>query len=105
MKNVYMTFAIVGAVAPYIFFTTFLMDDGFTIVDFVKQLFATAPASGFTVDLLITSFVFWLWSFHEAQNHRIRHWWAFVAINLAIGLSCAFPLFLYFRTAAMERQQ
>jgi hypothetical protein len=27
----------------------------------------------------------------------MRRWWAYVLVNLAVGLSCAFPLFLYVR--------
>lgn len=64
---------------------------------FVQQLFATAPAAGFTTDLLVTSTVFWIWSYAEAQRRGMKRWWIYVLVNLGIGLSCAFPLFLYVR--------
>jgi hypothetical protein len=27
----------------------------------------------------------------------MSRWWAYVVVNVAVGLSCAFPLFLYMR--------
>lgn len=105
MKNVYLTMAILGAIAPYLFFAKFFVEDEFGLAEFIHQLFATAPAAGFTMDLLITSTVFWIWSFPEARRLDIKRWWSFVAINLLIGLSCAFPLFLYARAVAIERQE
>ena len=97
MKNVFLTLAVAGTVLPYIFFFQFLMSADPSIQAFTAQLFATAPASGFTTDLLITSLAFWIWSFREARVHGMSRWWVYVALNLVIGLSCAFPLFLYMR--------
>ena len=104
MRNstIYLWLAMLGALLPYAFFAAFFMQDGLSLHEFVRQLFTTFPAGGFTVDLLITSTVFWIWSFHETRKHSMRHWWMFVATNLLIGLSCAFPLFLYFRSHAMN---
>ena len=97
MRSFYLIGAIVGAVGPYVFFAQFLGGADTSLGAFVAQLFATPPAAGFTTDLLITSGVFWAWSFGEAKRLGMQRWWAFVAVNLTIGLSCAFPLFLYFR--------
>ena len=102
MKTAYLTLACIGAAAPYVFFSQFMPEEGVHLGRFVEQLFATMPAAGFTLDLLITSGVFWLWSFRESRQHGICHGWAFVLLNLLVGLSCAFPLFLFFRLRAME---
>lgn len=102
MKKVYLALAILGTVAPYAFFAPYMMQNGVALTDFVRMLFANLPASGFTVDLLIASEVFWIWSWFESKTHSIRHWWLFVVLNLTIGLSCALPLFLYFRQRSLE---
>ncbi len=102
MKNIYLMLALMGAVVPYVFFGQFMLENGSDLSEFVLQLFATAPASGFTEDLLITSAVFWIWSFRETRQHGMSHWWAYVVLNLLIGLSCALPLFLYFRQCKFE---
>ena len=97
MKTVYLVLAVAGAVVPYVFFFRFMAEPDPTLTNFTSQLFATSPAGGFTSDLLITSAVFWAWSFREARRLEMGRWWAYVAANLLIGLSFAFPLFLYVR--------
>ena len=103
MKNIYLLLSVVGAVVPCIFFGNFILHEGVNLTGFVQQLFANAPASGFTADLLITSAAFWIWSFGEARQRRLKYWWCYVVLNLAIGLSCALPLFLYFRQRQNEQ--
>lgn len=101
-KFVYLELAILGAVVPYIFFVGFMSENGVSLLEFTRQLFANGAAGGFTADLLITSLVFWIWSFGEANRHQMRNWWLYVAVNLLIGLSCALPLFLFFRQLKIE---
>lgn len=97
MKSIFLLLAVLGAVIPCLFFGDFILKEGVDLATFVQQLFANSPASGFTADLLITSTAFWIWSFSEARRLRMKHWWLYVVANLSIGLSFAFPLFLYFR--------
>ena len=96
-KNIYLSLAIVGAVVPYVFFSAFVSSEGLDLGAFVSALFANGAAGGFTADLLITSFVFWLWSYHDARRLEISNWWLFPIINLLIGLSAALPFYLYLR--------
>lgn len=104
MTKVYLVFAVLGAIIPFYYFESFLFAEGVNLTEFVRQLFANSPASGFTADLLIASEVFWIWSFREARQRNMKHWWAYVALNLCIGLSCALPLFLYFRERGLEAE-
>ena len=92
MKSLYLVFAILGAVIPLAFFVNFFGTAGHP--DFVSALFVNGAAGGFAADLLISSFVFWvfMWSRRAAGPSP----WPFVIINLAIGLSCALPAYLYF---------
>lgn len=97
MKNVYLVLAIVGAVIPYLFFGQFILGEGVNLPQFVSALFANPAASGFTSDLLITSAVFWLLMFSEQRkgSRTGLNPLIFVGLNLAIGLSCALPAYLY----------
>ncbi|MEM8768427.1 MAG: DUF2834 domain-containing protein [Pseudomonadota bacterium] len=92
MKNVYLAFAIVGAVVPYLFFTGFFMESGLDLPLFIGALFANGAAAGFTADLLITSVVFWIYMFSR-EGGPVP--WPFMILNLTIGLSCALPAYLY----------
>ncbi len=96
MKNTYLALAIVGAVVPYAFFLDFFADSGIALPVFLGTLFVNGAAGGF----LITSFVFWLFMFSrrpDGPNPAL-----FVVLNLAIGLSCAFPAYLYWDARSKE---
>ena len=95
LKTVYLLAAIVGAVVPMLFFANFGATAGLDLVAFVQALFANGAAGGFTADLLISSFVFWIYMF--SQQPAGPKPWLFIALNLCIGLSCALPAYLYAR--------
>ena len=89
-----MPFAILGAVIPYVFFAQFLFGaEPNTATDFIPALFANGAAGGFTADLLISSFVFWIYMW--TQRDKGPGMAPFVVLNLTIGLSCALPAYLY----------
>ncbi len=97
MKRIYLILTIIGAITPYIFFMPFFAANGFDLIAFLSQLFANGPASGFTVDLLISSFVFWLWAYLDSRQHDVKKWWLIIPANLLVGLSMAMPLYFYLR--------
>jgi len=94
MRQFYLISAIVGAVVPLMFFFGFFHGE-ILIAGFIPALFASGPAGGFTADLLIASFVFWVFMFNAASGPRPT---LFIILNLTIGLSCALPAYLYART-------
>jgi hypothetical protein len=95
MKRVYLILAIVGAIVPYVFFIQFFSAEGINLGGFISALFANGAVGGFTADLLITSFIFWLWMYWQRQNANGPNPALFIALNLLIGLSCALPAYLY----------
>jgi len=91
MKHLYLVLAIVGAIAPYVFFIEHFSASGFGLGTFIEAAFANGAAGGATADLLISSLVFWIYLIsRKAQNV-----WLYVIVNLTIGLSCALPLYLF----------
>lgn len=102
LKTVYLLLAIVGAIIPYAFFIQHFNESGFGIGRFIFNLFVFPVSGGFTVDLLISSFVFWVAIFNRHCKGVGPGPWFFVALNLTIGLSCALPAYLY---AHESRQQ
>jgi len=95
MKNAYLTAAIIGAALPYAFFIEHITTSGLFLDVFFAQGFANPVAAGFTTDLLISSAVFWIYMFSAGKD--APNPWAFVVINLLVGLSCALPAYLYWR--------
>ena len=93
LKSTYLVFAVLGAVIPLAFLADFVADHGLDLIAFVEALFANGAAGMFTADLLISSFVFWIYMFSNQKDGPQP--WAFIAINLCIGLSCALPAYLW----------
>ncbi len=95
MKALYLVAAIIGAIVPYVFFVEHFGSSGFSPSSFVVAVFANPAAGGFTSDLLISSFVFWVFMFHRNRFAHGPKPVGFIALNLLIGLSCALPAYLY----------
>ena len=68
-KSLYLVFAIVGTVVPWIFFAQFFMKEGFDVVLFIQSLFVNGAAAGFSIDVLLSILVFWIWSYVDAQKN------------------------------------
>ena len=92
MAKIFLMLAIAGAIIPGLFFLQFFLSGG-TVGSFSQALFVNGAAGGFSADVLISSAVFWLFMAHQKASNI----WVFVLINLSIGLSCALPLYLYFK--------
>ena len=98
-STVFLLLAIVGAIAPYVFFVQFFQAEGLG-GDFLGALFVNGAAGGFAADVILSSLVFWVFLFREAHRTGVARPWLYVLINLTIGLSCALPLFLWERERA-----
>ena len=97
MKTLYLVLAVVGAVLPYAFLVQHFASEGLSPGGLVTAVFANAAAGGFTVDLLVSSLVFWVFLFHQRGREKGPRPLVFIALNLLLGLSCAFPAYLYAR--------
>jgi hypothetical protein len=93
VKTLYLVLAVIGTIGPYVFFTQHFAESGLSPVGFLAAAFVNGSAAGFTVDVIVSSAVFWTWLAAE----RAPRAWLYVLLNLTIGLSCALPLYLYFR--------
>lgn len=95
MKKIYLLLAIAGAVVPYWFFAQHFAQSGLDLLVFLQAVFANDAAAGFTADLVMSSFVFWIFMFVRRGSGRGPKPYLFVLLNLTIGLSCALPAYLY----------
>ena len=97
MKKLYIAAMLLGTCIPWLFFGKFFSVNGLAPLVFTQSLFTTLPASGFTVDLLLSILVFAIWSYRDAQQHRVKKWWCVIPATCTVGLSLALPLYLYLR--------
>jgi hypothetical protein len=93
----YLLFAILGTILPYYFLISFLVHYGLNFELIGQQLFASELGAFFVMDVLITAIVLWTFVFTEGHRLGMKYLWAYVLATLFVGVSFAFPLFLYYR--------
>lgn len=104
MQWVYLVAAILGTVLPLWQFIPFLVVHGFDILLFFRQLFQNHISAFFGMDVIVSSFVLWLFVCAEGRRLRMRNLWLYVLCNLGVGVSLGLPLFLFFRERKLKHQ-
>lgn len=97
IRHLYLALCVLGTVLPYHQFWPFLREHGLDLPLFVEQLFSTPVGAFFGMDVIVSSIALWVFVFAERQRRGVRHMWAPLAANLAVGVSLALPLFMYLR--------
>jgi hypothetical protein len=105
LRQIYFGAFVVGTIVPTYFAVTFMTQFGMDIPGFIKGLFANYASSTFSSDLLLSSFIFWIFMYVDSKNRKVPHVAWFILLNLCIGLSSALPLYLYFREKADDNAQ
>lgn len=98
----YLALCIAGTLLPYSQFISFLREHGLDLRLFLEQLFANRISGFFAMDVIVSSLVLWLFVFTDGRRYGVRHLWAPIVANLAVGVSLGRPLFLYLREARLE---
>lgn len=101
-KHLYLSLCVIGTVLPYSQFLQFVREHGLDGRAFLGELFATHIGGFFGWDVIVSSVVLWIMVGVEGRRAGVRHRWAPLAANLAVGVSLALPLFLYMREARRE---
>jgi Terpene cyclase DEP1 len=104
-KTAYMVLAVLGTVLPYWQVFPFLQERGLDLRLFVEQMFANPVSSFFALDVVVSSLVLWVLVAVEGRRAGVRHLWAPIAANLAVGVSLGLPLFFYMRETALQSAQ
>jgi len=97
MQWLYFIAAILGTILPLSQLIPFLAMYGFDMPLFFKQLFQNHVSAFFGTDVIVSSFVLWLFVFSEGRRRGMKNLWLYVVCNLTVGVSLALPLFLFFR--------
>lgn len=103
-KTIYLCLCVLGTALPYWQFIPFLQEHGLNLRLFFDQLFSNRIGGFFGMDVIVSSVVLWVLVFVEGRRAQVKHLWAPVAANLAVGVSLGLPLFLYMREIRIERQ-
>jgi hypothetical protein len=97
VKQLYLALSVAGTILPYWQLLPFLRDHGLDMSLFFEQLFATPVSGFFGMDVMVSSIALWVFVLGEGRRAGVKHLWAPIAANLAVGVSLGLPLFLYLR--------
>jgi hypothetical protein len=104
-KTIYLWLSVLGTVLPYWQFLPFLRQSGVDLQLFVGQMFANPISGFFALDVIVSSIVLWVLVAIEGKRVHVKHLWAPIVANLAVGVSLGLPLFLYLRETALQSAQ
>ena len=104
MQWLYLLVAILGAALPLSQLVPFVAAHGLDVPLLFRQLFETNAAAFFGLDVIVSSVALWLFVFTEGRRRRMKNLWVYVACNLAVGVSLALPLFLFFRERTLKTE-
>ena len=102
LRRLYLAGAVLGLVLPYAAFVPFLVEHGLDLALFAEQMFANRIATFFSLDVIVSSLVLWIFVFSEGRRLGMGRLWLYVACNLLVGVSLALPLFLYARAGRIQ---
>jgi len=103
-KTLYLWLCVFGTALPLWQFIPFLRQHGLDVRLFFEQLFANPVSGFFGWDVIVSSVVLWVLVAVEGRRAGVKHLWAPIAANLAVGVSLGLPLFLYLREAGLEHR-
>jgi hypothetical protein len=98
----YLLLCIAGLVLPYSQLIPFLREHGPDFGLFFQQVFSTRIGAFFAWDVIVSSVVLWVFVLGEGRRAGVKHLWAPLVANLAVGVSLGLPLFLYLRERRRE---
>ena len=102
-KTLYLLLCIPGTVLPYAALMPFFGEYGADFRLLFEQVFSSRIGTFFVLDVVVSSVVLWVLVLVEGRRAGLKHGWAPIAANLAVGVSLGLPLFLYMREVALER--
>ena len=113
-KITYLILAVLGALLTWYFNIQFIVESHgqlsfaallqFDWLAFIAGGFANPAASSLSVDLLIVLVAGLVFLVSEARRLGMRNWWIYLVLSGLVAAAFAFPLFLFMREYALERQ-
>ena len=96
---VWLILAVIGATFPNYFFVQHYLRYGFNLPELWQYAMANGISAGATTDVLFASFLMCVFIGFELYPRKKLHLvFVFGGLALGMGLSCALPCYMYYRT-------
>jgi hypothetical protein len=102
LKAIYLVLCVLGFVIPYSQFVPWVLQNGLPVGLLVRQVFANRISAFFGLDVLVSSVVLLVFMRVEARKAAVRRRWLPIVALCLVGVSLAFPLYLYLREDALN---
>ena len=102
-RHVYLVCCVLGLVLPYWQFVPWLLEHGFNITLFFRELFANRISAFFVMDVIVSAIVIIWFIQTEGKRLRVQLLWLPTIGTLIVGVSFGLPLFLLLRQAMLDR--
>ncbi len=102
-RRVYLILCVLGFVIPYSQFVPWLLEHGFNLGLFVRELFANRISMFFAMDVIVSAIVLIWFIQSEGKRLRVRLLWLPTIGTLTVGVSLGFPLFLFLRQVTLDQ--
>ncbi len=102
---IYAVLAIVGLCVTWYFnLKAGALGPDFSLASFIADNYVNPSSASIMNDIIVVCVVFFFWSFFEARELEMKHWWVYIPLALGIAIAFAFPFFLLMRERAIERR-
>ena len=93
---------LIGGLVPLSLFFQHFYTNEISFANIVLSLFGNPLMSGFTFDILISIFIFLVWTFLEFKENTSK-WIILLITSCSVGLSLSLPIYLLFKLNMKEQ--
>jgi hypothetical protein len=101
-KTLYLALCVAGVIVPYWQFLPWVLQHGFNLPLFVRELFSTRIGAFFGMDVVMSAVTLLAFSRIEGARIGVRGRSLVMLAILCVGVSLGLPLFLYLRELRLE---
>src|SRR5262245_3524961 len=99
----YLILCVFGFILPYSQFVPWVLEHGFNVGLFLRELFANRISAFFAMDVIVSAIVLIYFIQREGYRLRMPLLWLPSIGTLLVGVSFGFPLFLFLRQLMLGR--
>ena len=102
-RHFYLVCCVLGLVLPYSQFVPWLLEHGFNLGLFFRELFTNRVSAFFAMDVIVSAIVLIWFIQSEGKRLRVRLLWFPTVGTLVVGVSFGLPLFLFLRQVTLDQ--
>ena len=105
LKHLYLVLSIMGICYTWYYnILWFQTVEDTSFISFFKDTQQNYAGKSIGADLTVVVFSFFAFMIPESLRLKIKYWWLLIPLTFLIAIAFTFPLFLYLRHLALEKQ-